>query len=166
MHFLINRICWQNILNRFHSAMQDEGSPFSPTTCHFYPVLYYTVQVAIGQCILLGAVQCYIRWDHCSSRLKITFLEEKIPGRFTLLPDGGDSKQGCHAVPSNKCGQGQFLNANKKVKDNFFLNSPRNWKGTLPKISQTKSSELMSFQIFTNNKLIAGNQVPVNRYAG
>merc|ERR1712105_60530 len=24
----------------------------------------------------------------------------------------------------------------------------------------------MSFQIFTNNKLIAGHQVPVNRYAG
>merc|ERR1712032_390223 len=31
---------------RFHSAMQGKGSPFSQTTCHFYPVLYYTVQGA------------------------------------------------------------------------------------------------------------------------
>ena len=27
--------------------MQGKGSPFSQTTCHFYPVLYYTVQVVV-----------------------------------------------------------------------------------------------------------------------
>merc|ERR1719266_176903 len=31
---------------RFSSAMQGNGSPFSETTCHFYPVVYYTVQGA------------------------------------------------------------------------------------------------------------------------
>ena len=43
MYFSIFR---PDILNRFHSAMQDKkDSPFSETTCHFFPVLYYTVQV-------------------------------------------------------------------------------------------------------------------------
>ena len=87
-------LCCQKIFvvsswGRFSSAMQGNGSPFSETTCHFYPVIYYTVQVIFT-----------MGWEEYFS---------PSLGSLSFFIDSGDIEQGSHALPSNQGWKGKII---------------------------------------------------------